>query len=474
MGGNRTANLTDLVARARSRIRQIREVRRNRVPDKKALRKEVLKIALPATGEQLLSMMVILVDTMLVGHLGASALAAVSLATQWTFMAVTLFAAISTGSTALVARSVGAKDWDTANRTVRQSLLVGLGIGLAATVLGLLFAHPAMVLIGAEPDVLVEGVRYIRVASSVFALSAVMFVGNACLRGAGDTRTTMKVMAVVNVLNVVVAWTAINGPFGLPKLGVAGSALGAFVGRSVGGLLVVGILLKGRSGLKLELRHLRPDFGIIRRVLRVGLPSGGEQLMMSLGMLAFLRVIASLGTVAVAAHVVALRIQSLSFMPGFGFSMAGTTLVGQGLGARDPRRAERSGYLTYQMAASLMAVMGLVFILFPQQLTRLFTDDLMVVQMAVTPLRMVGFTQPFLAATMVFAGNLRGAGDTRFPMYVTAAGVWIIRVSVASLLTLALGMGLSGAWLSMSMDQVVRGTIFFLRFRGGRWKKMEV
>jgi len=171
---------------------------------------------------------------------------------------------------------------------------------------------------------------------------------------------------------------------------------------------------------------------------------------------------------------VALRIQSLSFMPGFGFSMAGTTLVGQGLGARDPRRAERSGYLTYQMAASLMAVMGLVFILFPQQLTRLFTDDLMVVQMAVTPLRMVGFTQPFLAATMVFAGNLRGAGDTRFPMYVTAAGVWIIRVSVASLLTLALGMGLSGAWLSMSMDQVVRGTIFFLRFRGGRWKKMEV
>jgi len=368
----------------------------------------------------------------------------------------------------------GGKDWDAANRTVRQLVLVGLCIGLAATALGLLFAEPALALMGAEPDVLAQGVTYLCIVSSVFAPTAVIIVGNACLRGAGDTRTAMKVMAVVNVLNVAVAWAAINGPFGLPKLGVAGSALGAVVGRAVGGLLVVGILLKGRSGLKLDLRHWRPDFGIIRRVLRVGLPTGGEQLMMSLGMLAFLRVVASLGTVAVAAHVVALRIQSLSFMPGFGFAIAGTTLVGQGLGAREPRRAERSGYLTYQMAASLMAVVGLVFILFPQPLIRLFTDDPMVVQMAVTPLRMVGFTQPFLAATMVFAGNLRGAGDTRFPMYVTAVSIWSLRVLVAGLLTLALGMGLSGAWLSMSMDQVVRGTIFFRRFRGGRWKQVEV
>jgi len=466
--------LTDFVAHAKLRVRQICEVRKNRAPDEKGLRKEVLKLALPATGEQLLSMMVGIVDAMLVGHLGASALAAVSLATQWTFMAITLFAAISVGSTALVARSVGGKDWDTANRTVRQSMLVGVCIGLVATVLGLLFAEPAMALMGAEPEVLAQGVNYIRVASSVFALSAVMFVGNACLRGAGDTRTTMKVMAVVNVLNIAVAWTAINGPFGLPKMGVAGSALGAVAGRAVGGLLVIGILLKGRSGLKLDLRHWRLDFGIVRRVLRVGLPTGIERVIMRLGMMAFVRVIASLGTVAVAAHTVALRAESLSYMPGFGFAVAGTTLVGQGLGARDPRRAERSGYLTYQMAASLMAVMGLVFVLFPQPLIRLFTDDLAVVQMAVTPLRIVGLIQPVLAATMVFAGNLRGAGDTRFPMYVTSMSIWSIRVPMATLLCLALGMGLNGAWLGMITDQVVRGAVFFLRFKGGRWKLAEV
>ena len=466
--------MTNLVAHAKLRVRQIRKVRKNRVPEKEGLRKEVLRLALPATGEQLLSMMVSIVDTMLVGHLGASALAAVSLATQWTFMAVTLFTAVSTGSTALVARSVGGKDWDTANRTVRQSMLVGLCIGLAATALAELFAEPAMALLGAEPEVLAQGVTYMRIASSIFALSAVMFVGNACLRGAGDTRTAMMVMAVVNVLNIVVAWTAINGPFGLPKLGVAGSALGAVVGRAAGGLLVIGILLKGRSGLRLDLRHWRLDLGIVRRVLRVGLPTGVERLTMRLGMMAFVRVVASLGTVAVAAHTVALRAESLSFMPGFGFAVAGTTLVGQGLGARDPRWAERSGYLTYQIAASLMVVMGLVFILFPHPLIRLFTDDPAVIQTAVAPLRIVGFIQPFLASSMVFAGNLRGAGDTRFPMVVTAASIWSIRIPVAALLCLALGMGLSGAWLGMCIDQTVRGTIFFLRFRGGRWKLAEV
>ncbi|UCC63374.1 MAG: MATE family efflux transporter, partial [Anaerolineae bacterium] len=264
---NLAANLTHLVTNARLRVNRIRNGGGKRTLDEKALRKEVLRLALPATGEQLLSMTVNIVDTMLVGHLGASALAAVSLATQWTFMAVTLFTAVSTGATALVARSVGADDWDTANRTVGQSVLVGLVIGLVAVALVLPLAEPAVALMGAEPEALAQGATYLRVASLAFPLSALMFVGNACLRGAGNTRTTMMVMAVVNVLNIGVAWTAINGPFGLPKLGVAGSALGATVGRSVGGLLVVIILLRGRSGLKLNLRRWRPDLEIARRVL---------------------------------------------------------------------------------------------------------------------------------------------------------------------------------------------------------------
>jgi putative MATE family efflux protein len=422
----------------------------------------------------MLSMMVSIVNTILVGHLGSADLAAVSLATQWTFMAVTLFTSISTGATALVARLVGAGDWDTARQTLRQSLLVGLGIGLVATALGLAFAEPMVRLMGAEPETLALGATYLRIAATSFACQAVVFVGNACLRGAGDTRTTMLVMAIVNLVNVSVAWVAINGPFGLPQLGIAGSALGTVSGYVVGSLLVLGILVRGRTGLKLETRGWQLEGALIKRVLRVGLPTGGERLLMRLGMMIFMRTVASLGTVALAAHAVALRAESLSFMPGFGFAVAGTTMVGQSLGAGDPERGEKSGYMTYRLAALLMAGVGLVFVLLPRPLIALFTSDTAVIDMAVTPLRIIGFVQPMLAASMVFPGNLRGAGDTRYPMYITGGSIWAIRVPVALLLASALGLGLNGAWISMAIDLAVRGLLFFLRFRSGHWKQASV
>jgi MATE family multidrug resistance protein len=468
------AGRSNLFVQARQRLRQFTQDRADRAAAERGLRQDVLRLALPAMGEQTLSLMVSLVDTMLVGHLGAEALAGVSLSTQWVFMVSTLFSSISTGSVALVARATGAGDMEMANRTARQSVIVGLAVGLLATALAVLLARPAVALMGAEPESLQQGTTYLRIAGMAFALQAGMFVCNACLRGVGDTRTTLQVMFVVNVVNVVVAWTAINGPFGLPQLGVAGSALGAAAGRTVGGLLALGILLKGRSGLKIDLRGWRPDLETIRRLLRVGLPTGGEQLLMRVGMMSFVRVVASMGTVAVAAHAVALRVESISYMPGFGFAIAGTTLVGQGLGAKDPQRAERSGYLTYQIAAALMMVMGLVFILLPRPLISLFTNEADVIAVAVAPLRIIGFVQPLMAASMVFAGSLRGAGDTRFPMYVTGPIILAVRVPTALLLGVALGMGLPGAWLGMAIDQCVRGTIFYLRFRSGRWKAAQV
>jgi MATE family multidrug resistance protein len=468
-----TSGFIGLVSQARAHLSRFAELRA-RSPEQKAYRAEVLKLALPATGERVLGMMVSIVDTILVGHLGTEELAAVSLTTQWVFMAETFFTAVSTGATALVARSVGARDWGTANRALRQSMLVGLAIGFVSTLLALVFVKPAVMVMGATEETLAQGIVYLRITAWVFALQSVMFVGNACLRGAGDTRTAMIVMSVVNVINVVVGWTAINGPFGLPKLGVAGSALGASVGRVVGGVLVVGVLLRGRAGLKLGLGKLHLDLKMVRRVLQVGLPTGIERVVMRLGMMTFMRAISNMSVAAIAAHAVALRAESLSFMPGFGFAVAGTTLVGQGLGAGDPKRAEQNGYTTYWLAAALMMTMGVVFILMPRPLISLFTADTEVIDLAVAPLRIVGFVQPLLAASMVFPGNLRGAGDTRFPMWVTSASVWAIRVPGAFVLGSLLGLGLTGAWLGMAIDLSARGTLFYLRFRSGRWKLAKV
>ncbi len=441
---------------------------------KATIRQDVLRLALPAMGEQMLSMMVGIVDTYLVGHLGAAPLAAVGLANQWVFMANTLFGAIATGSTALIARFIGAREPDQANNVVGQSMLMGALIGLLATGLGLTLARPALALLGAPQDVIGPGTDYLQLVSTILLFSTLMFIGNASLRGAGDTRTPLFVMLVVNVINVVVAWVAINGPFGLPKLGVVGSALGATTGRLVGGVLVLAILFKGRAGIQLRLRGFRPDWELVRRILRVGLPSGVEQVFFRTGSMAFARILARLGTVSYAASQVALNGWSLSFMPGFGFALAATTLVGQSLGAEEPDAAQQRGYTAYRMGAAFMGAVGLLFLLFPAQIVGAFTNDPDVIAVGTLPLRMVGLIQPLLASNMIFSGALRGAGDTRYPMIVTGVGVYVTRLPIAYALAHLVGWGLPGAWGALIVDFSLRGVLNFLRFRGGRWKQVRV
>ena len=453
--------------------RKVAEVVRSRLGEGD-VRAQVLRLALPATAEQMLAMMVGIVDTFLVGHLGATSLASVGLANQWIFLSGTFFGAVGTGSTALIARFIGAKEPDKANQVMRQSVLLGLLIGVVALVMGLSLATPAVTLLGARGEVVGLSSTYLRIVSVALVVAPLMYLGNASLRGAGDTQTPMRIMMVVNVVNIVVAVTAINGLFGVPKMGVAGSALGAATAQVVGGALVTAVLLRGRGQMRLRLSRMRPDWDVIRRITRVGLPTGVENLLFRIGNMAYVSVLASLGVEAYAANQVAINAWSLSFMPGFGFAVAATTLVGQALGAKDPKAAERHGYTSYWMGAALMAAMGVMFVLFPGQIMGFFTNDAEVIALGTMPLRVMGLAQPFLAAAMVFSGGLRGAGDTRFPMLITAGAIWLIRLPLAYVLGVTLGWGLVGAWTAMSLDMVMRGTFNFVRFRSGRWKSIAV
>ncbi len=434
--------------------------------------RRVLRLAVPSAGEMLLGMLVGLVNTYLVGHLGAASLTAVGLGVQWSMAAMVLFTAVGTGATALTARMIGARDMAGANRVVGQALAIAFACGLLSSTLLVGFAEPAMVLMGARGEALVQGVLYLRIVSAVFPISSLMFIGNACMRGAGDARTPLLVMAAVNVVNVAIAWGLVEGIGPLPALGVRGAAWGSAAGRVVGGLLVVGLLIKGRGGLQLRWRG--PDREIIWRILRVGLPASLDQLIFRFGMLVWVRIVASLGTVAYAAHQVALNAESISFMPGWGFAMAATTLVGQGLGASDHERAERDAMLCFGIAAIFMSVMGVVFFVSAPQIMGLFTDEVEIIALGSMPLRLIGVVQPLLAAMMVFAGGLRGAGDTLTPMLVNGASVWLLRVPLSLLAIHWFDWGLTGVWLVMALDLTLRGIVLLWQFRCGRWKTVEV
>lgn len=432
----------------------------------------VLSLALPAVGEQLLNMTVGLVDTFMVGHLGASAVAAVGLSNQAVMLATTFFAALATGVTALVARHTGAREPQGANRILHQGYLIGAAIGVIASVVAVSLAGPIMTALRAPADVMAPGAAYLRIASLPFVLAAWLFIGNAALRGAGDTRTPMLVMLVVNLVNVAVAYLFIFGPGPFPTLGVAGSAVGAATGRGVGGLLVTYLLWRGRAGLKLRLAALVPDVTQLKRIANIGLPAGAEMLMMRLGMTIYVTTVAALGTKAYAAHQLALQGESLAFMPGFGFSVAAVTLVGQGLGAGDPDRARADAFRARRIALILMSAMGVLFFFFAGPIIDIFIDDPEVVRLGIWPLRLVAFSQPALATMMVLAGGLRGAGDTRATLVITAAGLWLVRLPLAFLLTGPLG--LLGAWIAMGVDLNLRGLGMWLRFRSGKWAGIRV
>ncbi|HEX9370252.1 MAG TPA: MATE family efflux transporter, partial [Roseiflexaceae bacterium] len=285
-------------------------------------RRAVLALALPAVGEQVLNTLVGLADTFLVGHLSAAAaarlgysssvaLAGVGLANQIVWLITVFFIAVSIGSTALIARAMGAGDPSTADRVLRQSLVVGLLMGVLTTLVALGLAAPAMRLLGAGPDVLPRGATFLRIVALTLTPAALLFIGTAALRGAGDTRTPLYVMLGVNLVNILLSWLLVNGNLGAPTLGVAGSAVGAAVARGGGGLVLVALLLRGRSGLKLT-PSFRPDWDVLWRIVRIGAPSGGEQLVFQGALLVFVRFVTSLGTAAYAAHNVVINIESLS------------------------------------------------------------------------------------------------------------------------------------------------------------------
>ncbi len=432
----------------------------------------VLSLALPAVGEQTLNMAVGLADTFMVGHLGAAAVTAVGLSNQAVMLVTTFFAATATGVTALVARHVGAREPDPANTITHQGYLLGALFGVLALAFGLSLSRPTMIVLQAPPEVIADGATYLSIVALSFPLAAWLFIGNAALRGSGDTRTPMLVMLVVNVVNIVVAYAAIYGVGPLPALGVAGSALGAAVGRGMGGLLVTGLLARGHSGLRLRGRRLLPDLRQIKRIANIGLPAGAEQLLMRGAQTTFAATVATLGATAFAAHQIALQAESLSYMPGFGFAMAATTLVGQGLGARDPDRARADGRLAQWLAVGVMACMGVIFFLFPAQIIGIFITDPQVIRLGVWPLRLVAFSQPVLATSMVLGGALRGAGDTRTTLFITGGGLWLVRLPLAWLLTPRFG--LIGAWIAMIADLHVRGTLAWLRFRSNHWTRLKV
>lgn len=443
---------------------------------KDSLYKSVFILAWPAIIEMLLHMTVGLVDTAMVGRLGAGALAAVGLGNQLMVLSTVVLSAIGTGNTALVARFVGAKDSKAAGQAAKQAVYLAIGIAVITESLLLIFCESILSFLfrSTELEVLSLSSQYVKIVALALMFNYCLVLINSTLRGAGDTRSPMRISAIINIINIIGNSVLIYGLGPIPALGVKGAAIATALAQTVGGVLVFRRLLKSDRIHASFSWSIRIDVLMIKRILNVGIPAAIEQGSLRIGQLFYTIMIASLGTVAYAAHQVALHAESISFNPGFGFALAATTLVGQNLGASQPERAEQSGHAAGHLAIFFMSFMGLVFFLFSEQIVCLFTPDEAVITLAGICLKIVAVSQPALAVQMVYSGGLRGAGDTRGILWITLAGFVVVRLGLTYILAIVLEYGLIGAWIAMGIDLYFRATLMLLRFRKGQWKSLKL
>ncbi|MFN2340617.1 MAG: MATE family efflux transporter [Halanaerobium sp.] len=438
-------------------------------------KKVILKLAWPVIAEHSLATITHIVDLMMVGRLGASAVAAIGLTMQPVFFSTALASALGVGTTALVSRFIGSDEDKKAASVLQQSILLSIIFSLVFAAIFYFFAPSLLTLMGGEAEVVKLGTGYLRVMTPGFIFMVLAFIVTAALRGAGETKTPMKVNILVNILNIGGNYLFIFGNFGFPRLGVNGAALATTLSRSIGGIILLGLVFSNFSVLKMKLKgFFKFDIELTKRVLKIGIPTAMEESVRRLAQLLFVRVIASLGTTAFAAYQISLNAESISYMPGFGIAVAATTIVGQNLGAKNPRGAEKGTLEAWKIGSMIMGFMGLIFLVFPEQLIRLYTSDPEIIRLAALNLRIIALAQIPMGTHFIFAGALRGAGDTRAVFYSTAISTWIFRLLLGYILVHPLGLGLLGAWTAMVIDWTVRGSYVFYRFKKGNWKLIDV
>lgn len=435
----------------------------------------IMALALPAMIENILQVLMGSVDTYFIGKIGTEAIAGVGITNLIMNIYIAFFLALGVGTTAIVSRNVGANNVENANNVVKQSIIMALGIGIAFGIINFIFSENILFFSGAEEKVLQYALPYFLSVAVPSVFLCLMMVLSSSLRGAGDTKTPMKIAIISNIINIVLDYVLIFGIFNFAGLGILGAGIATTISRIVGVILLLGKLNSNETKIRINIfDKWTIDWGILKSVTKIGLPAGFEKLIMRIGQLVYGGLIIKISTEAYAAHNIAGTIESFSYLPGMGFGVAAATLVGQNLGSGETDEAQKYGLISYFLATGFMVIVGIIFYMFAPFLAGLFSEDLEVIDLVVKVLRIIALFQPFLCITLVITSALQGAGDTKFPMYSTFIGIWGVRVLGVYILGMKLNLGLVGVWLAYALDVTVRGIILMIRFMKGKWKEIRI
>jgi len=413
-------------------------------------------------------------DLKMVGGLGVEAVAGVSAGGLVYWLLQSAVMAVTTGLVALVARAVGARDERLADATLKQSIVLGTLFGLGTLVALLPFTGFLIAIYGVDPLVVRYGSEYLvflLLGNVPFTLT---FIFGAALRAAGDSRTPLWIGFIANILNVFLNWVLIYGHLGMPALGVAGAGLASSLAMGFQVLVFWPLWMGRRIRLRPTDARFRPDTFLWRRILHIGYPAALEGVLFHLGLFAFMRIITTYGTAEFTAYQVGAQILALSFLPGLGFTTAAATLVGQHLGDGHPERAAHAGWRSTAGAIVAMSGLGAAIIALAEPIASWFIDDPAVVPLIVDFIWILGVVQPLMAIEFALGGALRGAGDTRFPLFTIFVGLFVCRLVPAHVAAFVYAASIQVVWSSLVLDYAIKAVLLAVRFQRGRWKRIAV
>ena len=446
--------------------------------DKGMMRSDILTIALPSLVELVLTSLTSMADQIMVGRLpgqlGVQALSAVGLCMNPKFILMTALMAINTGTTAVVARYRGMGNQEKANQTFKQSLIFNIFLSAIMMVIGVVFARELIGLIagnGISETTVEYAVTYFRIQMYGFIPLMMTNTVTSTLRAIGDSKMPMVYNTIANVVNLFFNYGLIYGKLGMPEMDVAGASLATVIGQCVAFVIAMYIMFSKKRYVYLDLKEKTGyNKTIMSNVLGIGLPSMLEQLCLRIGIIIYSRIVASLGDIAYATHMVCMNIQSLTFMSGMAFQNSATTLMAQSLGRRRLDMADNYTRMTRNISFWISCVIGVILALFGGQIVNIYNSTPEIVEMGGKLLAIVAITQPFQSSQFVITGALRGAGDTKYPAVVIFICTLIVRSVLGYIFVIQLNMGLIGAWFAIVVDQLLKTAMIFARYNTGKWR----
>ncbi|UCD64588.1 MAG: MATE family efflux transporter [Candidatus Zixiibacteriota bacterium] len=434
----------------------------------------IVSLAMPVVMAMFMEFALASTDYYWVGKLGPTAQDAVtsSMVIMWTVYA--LINIISVGITALVARYVGARDLGKVTFYIKQGMVLAGMVGIIFAASGFLLAPALLGFMDAGPKTLALAIPYLR----IFFVSSIFFFWMdtlyAVFRASGDTKTPTLVGVTSVVINMALDPLLIFGWGPVPSLGVTGASIATAIAVFISSAIITLFLVRGKLGYPVPGPFpVKPDFGSMFKIARIGLPVSSQQLVFVLVYWFLIKFVHVFGEAAGAAMGIGNRMESFSYLTCFGFSIAASTMVGQNLGAGKPERAARCAWGATGIAIAITLIISVIFIVLPRLIASVFTDDPQVLEIAIDYLIILGLSQTAMAVTIVLEGSFGGAGDTVPPMLVAIPSS-VARIPLAYLLAFTLGWGINGVWWTLTITSFISAITLTALFKRGRWKRKQV